>query len=59
MDDLQRLDRIVNEFREVARKRLPISARVNTVSLMDNSSGSWQVRAQFSLGSDQPYPAGT
>ncbi len=54
ISDIQRLDKITDEFREVARKQLPISARVNTVSLMDNSSGSWKVRAQFSLGSN-PY----
>ena len=53
VSDIQRLDKITDEFREVARKKLPISARVNTVSLMDNSSGSWKVRAQFSLGVDQ------
>lgn len=53
MDNLQRLDKITDEFREAAQKKLPISARVNTVSLMDNSSGYWKVRAQFSLGSDQ------
>jgi len=53
VDDIQRLDKITEEFREVSQKKLPISARVNTVSLMDNSSGSWKVRAQFSLGSDQ------
>jgi 2'-5' RNA ligase len=53
MGNFQRLDKITDEFREAAQKKLPISARVNTVSLMDNSSRYWKVRAQFSLGSDQ------
>jgi len=50
--DTQRLDEIAAEFREVARDKLPIHTRVNAVSLIDNSSGHWQVRAQFSLGPD-------
>ncbi len=53
VSDIQRLDKIAEEFREVARGKLPISARVNIVSLMDNLSGSWKIRAQFSLGPDQ------
>ena len=51
--DIQRLDEIANEFRAAARKKLPILAMVNTVSLLDNSNGSWKVRAQFSLGPGQ------
>jgi 2'-5' RNA ligase superfamily len=50
--DSQRLDEIAAEFREVAGKELPIHARVNTVSLFDNSNDCWKVRAQFSLGPD-------
>ena len=53
VSDRQKLDEIANEFREMSRTKLPIHARVNTVSLMDNSSGSWKIRAQFSLGSYQ------
>ena len=53
VSDLQRLDKIANDFHKVAQEKLPIFARVNTVSLMDNSSGYWKVRAQFSLGSNQ------
>ncbi len=49
----QRLDKIADEFREISPTKLPIHARVNTVSLMDNSSGYWKIRAQFSLGLDQ------
>jgi 2'-5' RNA ligase len=52
-NDIQRLDEIAAEFHAAARKKLPIYARVNTVSLIDNSNGSWKVRTQFSLGSDQ------
>ena len=54
VSDHQKLAEIANEFRETAQAKLPIHARVNTVSLMDNSSGYWKIRAQFSLGSDQP-----
>lgn len=53
VSDIQKLEDIVTEFREAARKTLPIHARVNTVSLMDNSNGYWKVQAEFSLGSDQ------
>jgi 2'-5' RNA ligase len=47
--DPHKLDDIVAEFRQVARDMLPIRARVNTVTLMDTSSGSWRVREQFLL----------
>jgi 2'-5' RNA ligase len=53
VSDIRTLDKIAEEFREVARRKLPISARVNVVSLMDNLSGSWKVRAQFPLGPGQ------
>ena len=53
VSDRQKLDGIANEFREMSRAKLPIHARVNTVALMDNSSGYWKLRAQFSLGLDQ------
>jgi 2'-5' RNA ligase len=46
----QRLAEIAAEFRETARKELPIHARVSTVSLVDDSNGYWKLRTQFSLG---------
>jgi 2'-5' RNA ligase len=52
VSDLQQLDEIAADFHEVARDKLPIYVRVNTVSLMDNSGGYWQIRAQFSLRPD-------
>ncbi len=51
--DGQRLDEVAAEFRQVAGKELPIHARVDTVSLLENSNGYWKVRAQFPLGLDQ------
>lgn len=51
--DSQQLAEIAAEFHEAARHGLPIHARVNTITLMENSSGTWQVRAQFSLRPDE------
>jgi len=53
LDDLQQMDEIAADFQEAARGKLPIHARINTVSLMDNSSGYWQIRVQFSLRPDK------
>lgn len=53
VNDIQSLDKIACQFRMSVQGRLPISARVTTVSLMDNSSGSWKIRAQFQLNSEQ------
>ena len=53
VSDLQQLDEIEADFHEAARDKLPIFVRVNTVSLMDNSGGNWQIRAQFSLCEDK------
>jgi 2'-5' RNA ligase len=52
-DDPGQLAEIVADFQEAVRHRLPIRARVNTISLMENSSGFWQVRAQFPLRPDE------
>jgi 2'-5' RNA ligase len=49
VSDLQQLDEISANFSEVAKGKLPIIAKVDTVSLMENSSGNWKTRAQFSL----------
>lgn len=53
MEDPGQLERIAADFREAARHRLPLQARVNAIMLMENSSGSWQVRAQFPLRRDE------
>ncbi len=50
--DSQQLDGIEADFRLEVRDKLPIHVRVNTVSLMDNSSDYWQIRAQFPLCKD-------
>jgi 2'-5' RNA ligase len=51
--NLQQLDEITTDFHEAAKDKLPIYVRVNTVSLVDNSGGYWQIRAQFSLRPDK------
>jgi len=45
----QQLDKIAFDFYEAALNKLPIQARVYQVSLLENSSGHWQVRTKFSL----------
>jgi 2'-5' RNA ligase len=53
LKDQEQLDGIANDFVEVSREQLPIRATASEVALMDNRSGCWQVRAMFSLGSEQ------
>lgn len=47
--DPQKLAGIAADFKQAALNQLPISARINKVSLLVNSSGYWQVRAEFHL----------
>jgi hypothetical protein len=53
ISDPQQLDEVAAEFHETALDKLPIHARVNTVSLLENSNSWWQVRTQFSLHQDK------
>ena len=46
----RRLKTLAKEFEQAARSALPIRSRVDTVALVENASGVWQVRAQFALG---------
>jgi hypothetical protein len=48
--DERRLERIADEFAQVAHRILPIDAMAAEVALMDNRSGHWQVRATLGLG---------
>ena len=48
--DEQQLDRIADEFAQVALGMLPLRATAAEVALMDNRSGRWQVRATLCLG---------
>jgi len=48
--DPQQLAEMAARFQQAAANRLPIQARVETVALLDNSSGVWQVLTQFLLG---------
>ncbi len=50
--DPQQLDEIEADFRPAVRDMLPIHVSVNLVSLIDNSSDYWQIRAQFPLRND-------
>jgi 2'-5' RNA ligase len=52
-DALHDLDKIEADFRQAAMDQLPFLARVNTVAWMDNASGDWEVRAQFSLHNEK------
>jgi 2'-5' RNA ligase len=52
-NDPQQLDQIAADFMVSARHKLPIHARVNTVSLIENSDGNWQFCAQFFLHTDR------
>lgn len=49
VSDLQQMNEITADFHEASKDKLPIYARVDTVSLMDNSNGYWQTRVQFFL----------
>lgn len=49
-DDRQ-LGQINEEFSVAARDALPIHARADSVALLDTTSGRWQTRATFVLGS--------
>ena len=44
------LDDITVDFQRAARGHLPIRASVSEVTLMENTTGLWQVRSRFSLG---------
>lgn len=50
VSDGQRLDEIAAEFDRLAGGHLPIRAAVSEIALVDNASGSWQVRTRFALG---------
>jgi 2'-5' RNA ligase len=47
--DDETMDKIAADFHKVAKGILPIKVRVKTVSLIENSSGNWQVRTRFAL----------
>jgi 2'-5' RNA ligase len=49
VESARRLKTLAAKFQQAAREYLPIQARVDTVSLVENASGVWQVRAQFAL----------
>jgi 2'-5' RNA ligase len=47
--EASQLDRVEANFCEAVRGMLPIHARVDCVTLMENSSGGWKIREQFPL----------
>ena len=49
VESARRLKTLAAKFQQAAREYLPIQARVDTVSLVENASGVGQVRAQFAL----------
>ena len=46
----QQFTAIADEFAKASQDKLPIRANATEVTLMDNRSGRWRVRATFSLG---------
>jgi 2'-5' RNA ligase len=52
ISDPQQLIKIADDFQKLAHDKLPILARVNMVSLFENSSGYWKELAQFHLSQD-------
>jgi hypothetical protein len=46
----QQLTAIADDFAMASQDKLPIRALASTVTLMDNRSGRWRVRAMFKLG---------
>jgi 2'-5' RNA ligase len=49
LTDGQRLDRIVIEFAQAARGKLPIHAKASEFTLMDKRRGRWHARAVLTL----------
>jgi hypothetical protein len=48
--DETRLDRVADDFARAARGALPIAATTREITLIDNRSGRWELRAAFALG---------
>jgi 2'-5' RNA ligase len=53
VSDLKQMEEITADFHKAAKDKLPIHAGIEIVSLMDNTSGYWKVRVQFSLHQDK------
>jgi 2'-5' RNA ligase len=51
--DPQKLGSIADDFDEAVKDLLPIQVRVNTITLMDNAGGYWDIQAQFPLHPDE------
>ena len=49
LDD-QQLESIAVEFAQASRQELPIGARATEVTLMDTTSGRWEIRTKLRLG---------
>jgi 2'-5' RNA ligase len=50
VDDERELENIARVFFLASQEKLPIRATASQVALMDNASGQWKVRTEFSLG---------
>jgi 2'-5' RNA ligase len=48
--DEQQLESIAGEFAQAAQRELPIGARATEVTLMDTTSGRWEIRTKLRLG---------
>ena len=49
LDDDQRLNEIAADFNKAAKGKLPIRARIDTIALINNLGGLWDVQTQFTL----------
>jgi hypothetical protein len=47
--DRDQLNQIAQAFEQASQGKLPILAAVNEVLLLDNTTGRWQIRANFPL----------
>jgi hypothetical protein len=48
--DVEQLEKIATDFAQQATECLPIQASINRIALLDNESGLWRTRREFSLG---------
>jgi hypothetical protein len=48
--DEQELERIAVEFAQASQGELPIGARATEITLMDTTSGRWEIRTKLRLG---------
>jgi hypothetical protein len=48
-DDSAELSKISTDFNAATAGKMPFTARVSVVALLDNSSGKWELKEKFTL----------